>query len=377
VATLNAGQRHQQLIDGQSEIQSSNPILIAQYSNGSSFDGVTSDPFEMHIPPFEQFQTGYTVTTPASGFRLNFINVIAPNSAVGAIKLDGTAIPASDFTPIGTSGFSGAQIDVSLGTHSLTGDGQPFGAFVYGFDSFDSYGYAGGLSLAPIATVRGIALTPASATRPPGTQHCVTAAVTDANGVAVPGVRVDFTVTGVNPLGGNAVADNNGHAVLCYIGSNLGDDSITAVVGRVSSAPASVTWAVPVAAAAGQPERLVGLRIGHRALVALRNNQIVVKLRCQGDAGQRCIGSLTIAATSRGSRLGGAGASSNPRFNVAAGKIGRINVKPSRALLEKLKPRGKAIGQVRVRLQRADGTVTVRRLITIQTVDSRKAKNKK
>src|SRR3712207_7127105 len=55
----------------------SKPILIAQFSNGSTFDGVTSDPFEMHIPPFEQFQTGYTVTTPASGFRVNFINIIA------------------------------------------------------------------------------------------------------------------------------------------------------------------------------------------------------------------------------------------------------------------------------------------------------------
>jgi hypothetical protein len=150
----------------------------------------------MHVPPFEQFQTGYTVSTPASGFRLNFINLIARNSAVGAISLDGTPIPASEFTPIGSSGFSGAQIDASVGSHTLTGDGQPFGAFVYGFDSFDSYGYPGGLSLAPIASVQNIALSPATATRLVGTDHCATATVTDQNGGRLPGVRVDFTVTG-------------------------------------------------------------------------------------------------------------------------------------------------------------------------------------
>ena len=44
------------------------PVLVAQYSNGTAFDGVTSDPFMMLVPPFEQFLASYVVTTPATGF---------------------------------------------------------------------------------------------------------------------------------------------------------------------------------------------------------------------------------------------------------------------------------------------------------------------
>ena len=67
--------------------------------------------------PFEQFLAGYTITTPASGFGVNFVNVVAPNAAVGNITLDGTTIPADSFTAIGTSGFSGVQIPIALGAH--------------------------------------------------------------------------------------------------------------------------------------------------------------------------------------------------------------------------------------------------------------------
>ena len=47
----------------QSIISSDKPILVSQYSNGSSWDGVTSDPFMMFIPPFEQFLANYTLST--------------------------------------------------------------------------------------------------------------------------------------------------------------------------------------------------------------------------------------------------------------------------------------------------------------------------
>src|SRR5262249_48312493 len=140
VATLNRGALHEQLIVGPAQITSDKPIMVAQYSNGTTFDGVTSDPFMMLIPPFEQFLAGYTVTTPASGIDIHFINVIAPNAAVGSILLDGAVIPAGSFTAIGSSGFSGAQVSVTLGSHNLSGK-LPFGAFVYGFASADSYGY--------------------------------------------------------------------------------------------------------------------------------------------------------------------------------------------------------------------------------------------
>ena len=51
VATLNRGQFHERIITSPAEITASAPILVAQYSNGSTFDGVTSDPFMMLVPP--------------------------------------------------------------------------------------------------------------------------------------------------------------------------------------------------------------------------------------------------------------------------------------------------------------------------------------
>jgi hypothetical protein len=244
VATLNRGQFHERIIAEPAQITADQPILVAQYSNGTAFDGVTSDPFMMVIPPFEQFLSAYTVTAPASGFPLNFINVVAPTAAVGTILLDGTAIPAGSFVPIGASGFAGAQVSVEAGSHTLTG-ALPFGVFVYGFAFADSYGYPGGMSLAPVVIVSAVSLTPETATNPVGTEHCLVAAVTDQGGNPVVGVRVDFTVTGANPTAGFASTAEDGQAEFCYSGSNLGVDTIVAAVGTIADS-ASKTWVAAI-----------------------------------------------------------------------------------------------------------------------------------
>jgi IgGFc binding protein/Divergent InlB B-repeat domain/Bacterial Ig-like domain (group 1) len=244
VATLNRGQLYEQIISGPAQITADKPVLVMQYSNSSTFDGVTSDPFQMMIPPFEQFLAGYTVSTPASGFPTNFINVVAPNAAVGAITLDGSPIPAASFTMIGSSGFSGAQVPVALGSHTLSGP-LPFGVHSYGFASFDSYGYPGGLSLSEVARVASVALAPKTATNQINTQHCVTATVKDQNGNPLPDIRVDFGVTGANPTTGFAFTNASGEAQFCYTGTNAGDDTIVGTVGTLSDTAAK-TWSALV-----------------------------------------------------------------------------------------------------------------------------------
>ena len=239
-ATLNRGQAHQQIISGSSVITSNEPILLAQYSNGTTFDGVTSDPFMMIIPPHEQFLAGYTVTTPSSGFNINFINIAAPAAAVGAITLDGTPIPVSSFSTIGTSGFKGAQLAVGLGTHNLSGP-LPFGVFVYGFAFADSYGYPGGMSLSPVAVVTSISLAPKTGSDQVGTTHCVTATVEDQNAAPVVGVRVDFAVTGAHTLPGFSSTDSSGQASFCYQGTNGGNDLIVATISNLHD-DATFTW---------------------------------------------------------------------------------------------------------------------------------------
>lgn len=240
VATLAAGAFHEQLITGPATITSDKPVLVAQYSNGTTFDSVVSDPFMMLIPPYEQFLAAYTVTTPATGFDTNFINLVVPNAAVGSVLLDGTAVPAGSYTAIGTSGFSGTQQSVSLGSHTMSGP-LPFGAFMYGSAQDDSYGYPGGQSLAPIVLVSSVVLTPESATNPINTQHCVDATVTDQLAAPVASVRVDFTVTGTHPGSGFANTNASGVAQYCYTGTTAGSDTITASVGTLSDT-ASKTW---------------------------------------------------------------------------------------------------------------------------------------
>ncbi len=229
---LNTGQRQEVIITAQSIINSDKPVLVAQYSNGSSYSGNPGDPFMMICPPYEQYLAGYTLTT-VSGYAAHYINIVAPNAVVGSLTLDAVPVPVVDFTPIGVSGFSGAQVQVIPGSHTLAAT-LPFGVFQYGFNTDDSYGYPGGLSLAPIATVSHIDATPEDATNPVNTSHCIDALVTDQNNLPVAGVRVDYLIIGVNSGAGFAFTSANGVAQYCYTGTVAGRDTIIVSTGSLS-----------------------------------------------------------------------------------------------------------------------------------------------
>jgi hypothetical protein len=144
-ATLNRGKFLEKVLTARSQIEAGAPVLVAQYSPGQSFDNVVSDPFMMLIPPTEQFLNQYTFSTPAAGFTANFVNIVAPSTAISSLYLDGAPINASLFSSIGSSGFSGAQVPIGLGSHTIVGNAA-FGIYVYGFGNYDSYGYPGGMA---------------------------------------------------------------------------------------------------------------------------------------------------------------------------------------------------------------------------------------
>jgi len=240
VATLGRGEIFETVLTVASVITSNQPVLLAQYSNSTSFDGVTSDPFEVIIPPFEQFLAGYTITTPASGFGINFVNVVASNSGVGTISIDGVIIPAGDYTAIPGSSFSGVAVPVSVGNHSLSGPG-PFGLTSYGFASFDSYGYPGGLALAAISDLTDLSIAPLNSTGLVNTEHCVVASTFDQNSTPIEGIRVDFVVSGANTNNGFVFSNGTGNAEYCYTGIMVGGDTIVASVGNLN-ATATMQW---------------------------------------------------------------------------------------------------------------------------------------
>jgi IgGFc binding protein len=237
VATLNAGEYYEAVLPPDAvtpanqgvQITASKPALVAQYSNGTSYDGVTSDPFMMLIPPFEQFQSSYTVTTPASGFNINYLNIVIPTASIGSFTLDGGPVDASQFADIGTSGFSSAQLAVALGSHTVSAD-SGFGVFVYGFADYDSYGYPGGYLLSPIAAVANLTLDQEAYSADVGSDICPIATVTDSGGGALEGITVDFDLD--NPaVADSAVTDAAGQASICFSNDVVSTGTLVAQAG--------------------------------------------------------------------------------------------------------------------------------------------------
>lgn len=142
---LNRGEFFETVLTERSEIHTSAPSLVAQFSPGQSFDGVYSDPFMMLIPPSEQFLDNYTFNTLSSGFYNGYVNIVIPSGDTSTIVIDGELVDTSLFQPIGLSGFSGAQVKLDPGSHNIQAP-VPFGIYVYGFGSYDSYGYPGGMA---------------------------------------------------------------------------------------------------------------------------------------------------------------------------------------------------------------------------------------
>jgi hypothetical protein len=102
------------------------------------------------VLPTGRFLKSYTVSTPAE-FPFNFLNVIAERYAPRPV-VDGQRVPVHRFTPIGNSGYWGAQIPVQPGAHTVSSP-RPVGVAVYGFHEYDAYTYLGGVSNAPSASV--------------------------------------------------------------------------------------------------------------------------------------------------------------------------------------------------------------------------------
>lgn len=132
-------------LNGNVHFSANNPIFVTQYMTGQSYPGATlGDPAMGNMIPSEQYLADYTFSTVGgSQFAQNFVTVIAANSDVGSLLLDGAPIPASDYSPVPGVPFSAAVIELSQGTHT-TSSNTPHGITVQGYNNFDSYIYPGG-----------------------------------------------------------------------------------------------------------------------------------------------------------------------------------------------------------------------------------------
>lgn len=126
------------------KITSNKKILVAQYMEGQGAFGGTGDPSLALSVPVIQYRKDYLFHAPTN-YELNFVDIIAP--ATATVTLDGMVV--SGFTAIGNTGFSLATVLLAAGNagnHIITGTIE-FSISVYGYGSYTSYWYPGGLDL--------------------------------------------------------------------------------------------------------------------------------------------------------------------------------------------------------------------------------------
>lgn len=148
LTTLNAGQSFQYNSSTSDYIQSTAPILMGQYSIGGSCDGGNGDPFYIVLSPLSRSLRAITFNAFASSVITNYyLNVTVETACINTVILDGSTVGAGSFTPVaGNPGYSTAQLDISQGDHTISSTCGVI-ATVYGYGSFESYGYSAGSNI--------------------------------------------------------------------------------------------------------------------------------------------------------------------------------------------------------------------------------------
>ena len=134
------------------ELTSSKGISIGQFITSQQdvsinpLDNPTGDPAFIIQVPVEQYRNSYLFLVPNT-YADNYVTIVATPTSEGGIptvNLDGTPIPAGQFTAIGNYYYT--RKSLNSGSHSINSDSY-IGISVYGYDQYVSYGYPGGLDL--------------------------------------------------------------------------------------------------------------------------------------------------------------------------------------------------------------------------------------
>lgn len=150
-ASLNAGQVGTFLTQTPFRVtaNANHPIIVGAYMLGEDNFGTnqfSGDPAMSAAVAMEQYRTGYSFFSPPN-YAQNWVTVTA---AMGtAVTVDGNAVGA--LTQIGNSGYGYKYVSLCAnnsctGVHSAASNAQ-FGIQVYGYGSYTSYWYPGGLDL--------------------------------------------------------------------------------------------------------------------------------------------------------------------------------------------------------------------------------------
>lgn len=140
-------------VRGMSVWRSNKPFLLMQYSASANWDNNNLfDPFMIYIVPVEQYTKATIFQSPSnpaySRHRLNLLVVADTTDPqqkdIRSIKIDG--VPVTTLAPnilgnrIPGTNIHYARLFIFNGPHVIEGS-APFGGYIYGWGSFDSYGW--------------------------------------------------------------------------------------------------------------------------------------------------------------------------------------------------------------------------------------------
>lgn len=135
-------------------VTSTSAIMIGQFLVGQNYYSSLADnpeywgdPGYSLMVPTEQFRTQYTFLAPST-MTYNYVNItkkVIEGSA--PVYLDGQPVSESAFGgAIGGTAWGSARVEIDGNQHTIEST-EPFGIVVYGFASYTSYSYPGGLDL--------------------------------------------------------------------------------------------------------------------------------------------------------------------------------------------------------------------------------------
>lgn len=154
-ATINAGQ----VIDlGQVvqdfKVSGDKEFLVATWMLGASVvdpnaqEEAKGDPSQSLATAIEQYRDSYIFLAPQD-YDVNFVNIIAEPGT--NVVLDGNPVDGGAFSAVGGSGMNVARVKLNpTGSHELKAN-KAVGIQVYGYGSYTTYQYPGGLNLRTIA----------------------------------------------------------------------------------------------------------------------------------------------------------------------------------------------------------------------------------
>lgn len=144
---------------GTSVWEADKPILVMQYSYSANWDlGDEFDPFMIIVTPQEQYIQATVFQSPAnSAFSTNWFNVVAEGDSTDAeqkklksVTLDGKPIwirqPTFLSNRIPGTNLYWQNVNVAPGPHKVSSQTR-FGGYIYGFSSFDSYGWPAAMAI--------------------------------------------------------------------------------------------------------------------------------------------------------------------------------------------------------------------------------------